>query len=421
LRANAVTSLLALACCFALAWLGLSGFAWTDYEVEAQASLEALVHGHVAEFLRLAPAYGGSLIERAPFALLPGLWGGGSLAVYRAVAVPCLLASAALGVWLVAGMRARGASRLARATALGICVANPLTLKALEIGHPEDVLGGSICVAAVALACRLGDRRRGALLAGALVGLAVANKEWALLAAGPTLLALPPGRQRRLALLGCAFAAGVVLAPLLLVSGGGFAAGTKAAASTTSQIFQPWQVWWFLGHHGVVVHGLFGSAKPGYRTAPSWIGAISHPAVLAFGVALALALWPRARRAALPEREALLALALVLLARCMLDTWDISYYVVPFLFALLAWETRRPRVVPSPPLLALGCTVLSWLSFVWGPEHWDADVQAAAFLAWTVPLALVLAVRLLHAPPKWRPELRQETTVRALDSLVSTS
>ena len=98
------------------------------------------------------PAYGGSLIERAPFALLPGLWGGGALEVYRAVAAPCLLATALLGVWLLARMRSAGGPRLARAVALAVCVANPITLRALELGHPEELLGACLCVAAVLLA-----------------------------------------------------------------------------------------------------------------------------------------------------------------------------------------------------------------------------------------------------------------------------
>src|SRR6202453_351909 len=104
-RENALCTFLAGAGCATMAWLGLYGFGWNDYELEAKPSFEALTHGHVLEFLRLAPAYGGSLIERAPFALLPGLWGGGQLAVYRMIALPCLLASAALGVWLCAQMR----------------------------------------------------------------------------------------------------------------------------------------------------------------------------------------------------------------------------------------------------------------------------------------------------------------------------
>jgi hypothetical protein len=96
IRENALCAFLAGAGCATLAWLGLYGFAWSDYEDEARPSFEALTHGHVLEFLRLAPTYGGSLVERAPFALIPDLWGGGQLAVYRMVALPCLLASAVL-------------------------------------------------------------------------------------------------------------------------------------------------------------------------------------------------------------------------------------------------------------------------------------------------------------------------------------
>ena len=353
-RENAACAFLAACGCAAMAWLALYGFAWSDYETEAQPALAALTHGHVLEFLRLAPAYGGSLIERAPFALLPGLWGGGALAVYRAVAAPCLLATALLGVWLVARMRSAGSPRLARGVTLGVCVANPITLRALEVGHPEELLGACLCIAAVLLAAGRSPARDRSVLAGVLLGLAIANKEWALLAAGPVLLALPPGRRVR-CLASAGVSAALVLLPLMLVSAGGFLASSRAAAAPgASVIFQPWQLWWFFGHHGALVHGLFGALKPGYRVAPAWTGTISHPLVLAAGLALAASLWPRARRRALGEQDALLALALVLLLRCLLDTWDTSYYMLPFLLALLAWEVGgEPR---RPPLLALACT-----------------------------------------------------------------
>ena len=92
--------LLALLGAAALAWLGLIGFVWNDYEVEAAPAFDALTHGYFALFLQLCPAYGGSLIMRAPFALAAHGLGGGEVAVFRAVAVPCLLAGAALGVVL---------------------------------------------------------------------------------------------------------------------------------------------------------------------------------------------------------------------------------------------------------------------------------------------------------------------------------
>jgi hypothetical protein len=390
-RENALCAFIAGAGCATMTWLGLYGYAWNDYDNEARPAFNALVHGHMLDFLRLAPAYGGSLIERAPFALIPGLWGGGQLAVYRMVALPCLLAAAALGVWLVAQLRSHAHPTLARAVALGLCVANPLTLRALELGHPEELLGASLCVTAVLLAGR--DR---SLWAGVALGLAIANKEWALLATGPVLLALHP--RRRLPCLASAGAvAAAVLVPLTLVGSSGFVADTRGVAAPPSAIFQPWQVWWFLGHHGPLVHGLFGAAKPGYRTGPAWVGIVSHPLIIVAGVVLAVALWLEQRRragigATMPARDALLALALVLLLRCALDTWDTVYYPLPFVFALLAWEVHGPA--GRLPVLALASTVLAWISFQWLPEHVSPDAQAAFFLTWSLPLAAALAMRL---------------------------
>jgi hypothetical protein len=409
LRENALCAFAAGAGCATMAWLGLYGFAWNDYDNEVRPAYEALAHGHVLRFLALAPAYGGSLLERAPFALLPGLWGGGQLAMYRMAALPCLLAAAVLGVWLVARMRARGRSRLARAVALGVCVANPITLGALELGHPEELLGACLCAAAVLLAGRSSAGREHSLLAGALLGLAIANKEWALLAAGPVLLALPPGRRVRCLASACVTGA-AILAPLALAASGGFLASTRAAAApAASAIFQPWQVWWFLGHHGALVHGLFGTPKPGYRIGPAWTGAVSHPLILLTGLAIAAALWRRSRTAALPEQDALLALALALLLRSLLDTWDTIYYLLPFVLALLAWEVAVDT--PRPPVLALASSALAWISFRWLPLHVSADAQAAIFLAWSLPLASWLGVR-LFAPGR-RPLARSAASIRS--------
>jgi hypothetical protein len=343
------------------------------------------------------------------------------------VALPCLVAAAVLGVWLVAQMRGMEPpptrSTLWRAVALGVCVANPLTLHALEIGHPEDLLGGVLCVAAVLLAAR--ERP---LWAGLALGLAIANKEWALLAVGPVLLALapPPGaRNWKPAILcfGCAGGvAAIVLAPLALVGSSGFVTSTRGAAAPPSSIFQPWQAFWFFGHHGAVVRGLFGAVKPGYRIAPGWVGVVSHPLIVAVAAPLTALAWVRGRRG---QSDALLLLALLMLLRCVLDTWDTVYYPLPFLLALLAWESLGER--RRPVVLALSSTVLAWVSFIWLPNHVSADVQAAFFLAWTVPLTVALALR-LYAPELVRRAVSmarvvpaQEITVSSLESRVSTS
>jgi Glycosyltransferase family 87 len=390
-RENGPCAAIALAGCTVLGWLGLYGFAWNDYDNEARPAFDALAHGQVAQFLRLAPAYGGSLVERAPFALLPQVWHGGELAVYRSVAVPCLLASAVLGVWIVARMRREGRPVLHRAIALAVCVVNPITLRALEVGHPEELLGACLCVGAVLLAAE--DRR---LWAGLLLGLAIANKQWALLAAGPVLMALPA--QRRVpCVAAAAVVAGAILAPLVLVGSGGFVTAARASATAPSTIFQPWQAWWFFGHHGALVQGGFGAAKPDYRAGPAWTATISHPLVVVVGIALSAGVWLRERASGrVGVRQALLVLALVMLMRCVLDTWDTEYYLLPFVLALLAWEVRADIV--RPPVLALTSSALAWLSFQWLPERVSPDVQAAFFLAWTLPLAALLAKRLFAKP-----------------------
>ncbi|MFI4989369.1 MAG: glycosyltransferase 87 family protein [Solirubrobacterales bacterium] len=420
-RENAPCALAAAAGCGLLAWLGLLGFSWSDYETEARPAFEALVHGHVSAFLRLAPAYGGSLVERAPFALIPGLWGGGELAVYRAVAVPCLLAGALLGVWLVARMRAEGRPRPVRLLALAICVVNPITLRALEVGHPEELLGASLCIAAVLLAA---DRRP--LWAGLALGLAIANKEWALLALGPVLLALPP-RRRLSCAVSAAAAAGLVLAPLLLTQSGGFIAATRASATPVGVIFHPSQVWWFLGHHVPYTHGPLAPPQPGDRVGPAWTSAICHPLILLCGVAVGGALWLRERRRGPSTRStALLAFALLMLLRCVLDTWDTAYYTLPFLLALLVWEVSDPQ--RRAPVLAASCTVLAYLTFLWLPAHGSADLQAALFLAWSLPLALALSLRLfapgwtMRLPRRWHGVgERAQMTVKSFESPVRIS
>jgi Glycosyltransferase family 87 len=448
LRENALCAAMAGAGCATLAWLGLYGFTWNDYEVEVKPAFEALTHGHLLAFLRLAPAYGGSLVERAPFALIPGLWGGGALAVYRIVAVPCFIAAVVLAVWLCARMRSAGHSKLARAVVVGVCVANPLTLQALEVGHPEELLGGCLCVAAVLLAARGRP-----VWAGLVLGLAIANKEWALIAVGPVLLALPaqatPGQAQATALRGkavlicgasAALVCALILAPLALVPGGSFAASSSAAAAPPSAIFQPWQVWWFFGWHGALVHGLFGTPKVGYRTGPAWAGEISHPLIVVVGLGLAALLWLQRRLGdrrtqaspggrVLSERDALLLLALVLLLRCDLDTWNAGYYMLPFLLALLGWEALDPS--RRPPILALVLVVLPWFAMEKLPAQGvSPDAQAAIYLIWTLPLALILGVA-LYAPRKLSllsatkrhlpPASAQDTTVSSLGRLVRTS
>src|SRR5215213_9674751 len=331
LRTAAAWLPLALAGAALMAWMGLRGFAFSDYDREAAPAYLALAHGHVGSFLSLAPAYGGSLILRAPFAMAPDLWGGGELAVFRAAALPCALAAVALG----------------------------------------RVLAVPAVLAATA-------RRPG--WAGLLLGLALANKAWAVLAIGPVLIALSAGRWRALAIAGAI--AAVFTLPLVLAAP---ATATPHGASASGAMFHPWQVWWFLGHMDLPVPGPDPRIA---RSAPAWLSPLPHPLIAALAVPLsALA----ARRRADP----LLLLALLLLLRCVLDPWNNTYYVLPCVLALAAWEPTRHR---RPPLLALATVVATFITMERIFDVAPLDVVAAGYLAWSLPLAALLAWR-LYAPP----------------------
>ena len=91
-------------------------------------------------------------------------------------------------------------------------------------------------------------------------------------------------------------------------------------------------------------------------------------------------------------------LAAVLLVRCLLDTWNTSYYALPFLLALLTWEARSgPRVAG-----AHGGRDARLLGELRDAAATAApDVQAAFYLAWAAPLAVALTWRSLAG--RWPP------------------
>ena len=389
-------ALVAAACGAVLVALGMLSPAFSDFELEAEPSLHALREGDIDGFLALAPVYGGSLIMRAPFAILPNLWGGGDLALFRSMAVPCLLAGAIFAVFLWRRGRKLGQSAVTCWIALLLGAGNPLTLRGLESGHPEELLGGVLCVAAALAA---GARRP--LLAGVLLGLALANKQWAVFAVVPLLAILPDRRPRMLAAAGATCL--LVMLPLLLA--GGAVETTKAVAQDGGFIFQPWQIWWFLGEHGETVTGIYGS-YPDHRNLPAWLAGHERQLVVAIVLGASLMLLPRVRRRGWPDGLLLLAFALQL--RCLVDTWNVSYYAVPVVIALATWEIHAFK---RPPVLSLAVTLCAWFTLVWLPPHVLPDVQALAYLAWSIPFTGLLAARLI-----WGERLRLEP---ALDGWTS--
>ncbi len=349
-----------------------------DYSVELLPSVRALLGGDVDGFLGQAPIYGASVAVRAPALVVAHLLGAGDLGVYRAGVLVCALGLAALA-WHLDGAMARAGRRpLDRLAVAVTCVGAPVLLGAYTAGHPEDPLAGALSVAAILLAA---GGRPG--WAGLALGAAIATKPWAVIVA-PLALAVAGPRPRLAA--GAAAGAGLLVAPFL-VADFGHAATTAGGASGSGWIFHPWQVWWPLRAEHALPGGLV------TYTGPDWVARLAHPIVVAASLPPAAAWALRRRRAPVAAHDALGVLALVLLLRCLLDPWNGPYYAVPAVLAVAAWEAVRGRGLP---VLAIAAAVLTWLTTVHVPGLVGWDLQAAAYLAWSVPLAGMLAARLLR-------------------------
>jgi hypothetical protein len=268
---------------------------------------------------------------------------------------------------------------------VALVAGNPLILYALEVGHPEEMLGAALCVGAV-----LAALYKKPWLAAVLLGLALGNKAWAVLAIGPVLVALDC-RRGSVLLIACGIAAAIV-GPLLLF--GDSSRGAVLSAGDTATVFQPWQVWWPLGEHGHTIAGVFGTTKEGYRGAPGWIAPISHPLIAAL-VVPATALWCRRHGTKAVSPDVLLLLALLFLARCVLDVANNGYYHLPFLIALVAWEALRRK---RPPVLTLAASALVWLTVVKAEHQISTDAQCAIYLAWALPALAALAYATYRRP-----------------------
>jgi hypothetical protein len=353
-----------------------------DYFSDSSAAIDALVRRDLDGFFASQPLMGSfSLLLRAPF-VAPVFYG--SLdSVYFAGALPCLIATVVLGMALARLLAERGQPAAVQGLALGLAVINPVTFRALHWGHPEELLAAALCVGAV-----LAALRERSLLAGLLLGLALATKQWALLAVLPALLAAP--RQRVVLLTIAVAIAGALTVPMLIADNARFAAVTESVGGQDSlgPSTTPWNVWWPLADLTSV-----SGASERYM-APTWIGTLSHPLIVLMPIPLAGLL--RLRRDRRPD-DALLLLALLFLLRCLLDNWNNDYYHAPFFLSLLAWETvRRPGV----PRLSLTVAILLGLSFwpeqtrIFADSIDAAPLLFAFYIAWAVPLAALLAVAL---------------------------
>jgi hypothetical protein len=346
-----------------------------DYRFDAGPPVRLLAAGDLAGFFTYQPLMGSfSVLLRVPIAALAGA-DASELAVYRAGIVPCLLAAGLLGLVLAGVVRRRGGGLGAQALTVALCLASPPAFASLAWGHPEEPLGAALAVGAVLAALR----GRGAW-AVVLLGLAIATKQWALVAVGPVLLAWPGSRARLAAGAGAVAAAFAV--PLALARPDRFldvldqAAVARGVPSAVS-------AWWPFASPQELA-GPDGLELTRYVLA-DWAYAVSRPAIVLLPLALALVLAVRRRERAAEGALALLALAL--LARCVLEPVDNEYYHAPFVAALCAWEVHARR---GAPLLTLAATAALYVVFHRVAPLHDLALTNAAYLAWALPLAALL-------------------------------
>jgi hypothetical protein len=321
-----------------------------------------------------------SILLRWPFAALAEAVHASDLGVYRFGAFPCLLAVGLVALYLAEMLRARGRSPATRMAVVAVCLVNPVTFRAIELGHPEDLLAGALSVAAVLVASRGRP-----WWAGILLGLAFVTKQWAIVAAAPALLAAPAHRTRLA--VGAAAVALVVTFPLLVLDSHRLVTITQEASKTKGS--GPTSVWtpFTIDRKRTFFDGSQRRIATGH-VLPSALHSVPKLLIVLAPFPLALILWRR-RRVGLEDAMGLLAV--VLLLRCVLDPVSNGYYYAPFLFALAGYESLRRR---GPPLLTIGVAVAVWASFDLPSSR---GAVTAAWLVWAVPLTIFMLVE-LYAP-----------------------
>jgi hypothetical protein len=365
------------------AWLPFAVGSLGDYPRDAAHAIDALAAGHLGDFLSAHPDMGAvSILLRAPAVALSGA---ANLVAYQWGAIPCLLAGGLLGLYLAQLAAKRDAGWIAQAAIVGICLLNPLTFDALETGHPEEVFTAALAVGAVAVASQ-GHRGRATLL----LGLAIASKQWAVIAVLPVLMALPAGRLR--AALGAAGIAAALTLPFLLANPDGFLVTHRSLAFETQGVTH-WSAWYPLTNPTRAWDPDVQATINAYLASPL-VARVSHPAIILVAVLLPLGLAKRRKSFHLPGADAMALLALLGLLRCVLDPVNTLYYHEPFLLALVGWDALSSRGLPIRALAAAaGFDLLSrWLLTS------DVHLFNALYLWLAAIAAAAIAVELFRRP-----------------------
>jgi hypothetical protein len=322
-----------------------------------------------------------SLLLRVPFVAVASLARGDIVVQYQVGTLVCLLAALIVllpGVW---AMLRCGQRPLIALIAILAIVLGPATSRAVFWGHPEELLGGALAVAAVLAAIR----RKG-LAAGVFLGLAVATKQWGVFAALPVLI-VARGQRRQVA---CAalVVAGVFIVPMIAGDPARFFEQNFHTA--TAQLGEtPANVWWLFRQSGFDP-----SLHREMNVIPNLLRELSHPLAVTIVVGLSLLYWRRG--AERDPYDVLALLALVFLIRCMLDPLTVSYHHTPFVVSLAMFEGLRRRGIPVMTLISTAA-LLVITHFV----HLDQPgLLNAVYLVWALPTAGYLTVSALRRRPE---------------------
>lgn len=296
-------------------------------------AINALIHGHLTAFVSQQPLMGlVSLVWRAPFAAVAAWFGGGPHLGYQLGMLACLLAVLPAALWLAAGARS-ALHWFAAAAAVALIAAGPATTSALALGHPEELLTALLAAGAVVVATQ--DRP---VIAGALLGLAVGTKQWALIAV-PCVLPALLGRRTVAAAMATAVAAPMVgLLPLLNVRA--FAQANRWVDAVHA--VNPLSAWWPLaGRH-------IGAGDNPAHLLPFSLtrGSAAMIALALSCVAIGVYAGRHRRGGPLWQVDGLALLAALGLVRCLADPLPDTYYFVACLIPLALWEAGTLRRLP---------------------------------------------------------------------------
>lgn len=366
------------------AWLASQATGTGDWDTDAAPAVNALAAGHVGGYLTTGAMMGPfATAIQAPFVALSGASG---VVAYQWATFPCLFAAGVLGLYLARIAARRGAGPAAQALLALLCLLNPLTFEALENGHPEEILTAVLVVAAVATAAENHPRRTALLL-----GLALASKQWAVIAILPTLMVLPARRVR--VALGAAAVAALLILPGLLASPSSFF-DVQTQAAGTGRVVTPWSGWYPLASEQTEVYSVGAERLVAHvEDAPALADPLSHPLIVLLALALPLVVGLR-RGLPLSPSEGFALLAFLVLLRCVLDPVDNLYYHEPLLLSLIGWDAFSSRGLPLRGLIGVAIALLFWQA--WHSLS-DPTTFNTAYLASAVIVGIVLASSIFRA------------------------